>query len=249
MRDPYLYEDCNILRNKKGIKDASMLDKAETEYACCSLRELALTPLPGSYDFSHYCAMHRFIFQDLYDWAGIPRTVPMEKEEAVLGYMSIEYAQPERIRAEGEAVLQRMNRREWDKMDLPTQAKYLAADTADLWKVHSFREGNTRTTITFICQFADSHNMPIDRELFERNPGYVRNALVAATAVFADADLRKPEYLEKIIRDGLERAADRREPQDKTMSLDEWRDMIKQERGQGRQTGSAPRSRTTEKDR
>ncbi|MDE7200323.1 MAG: hypothetical protein K2O91_00085 [Lachnospiraceae bacterium] len=47
--------------------------------------------------------------------------------------------------------------------------------------------------------------MPIDRKLFEENPIYTRNALVAASAVFKDADFRKPEYLVKIIRDGLER--------------------------------------------
>lgn len=250
MRDPYFYDDCEVLKNKLDIRDAKQLDRAETDISCNAIHRLAVSPLPGNYDFAHFCEMHRHIFHALYEWAGSPRTVPMEKAEAVLGYMSIEYAQPERISAEGEAVLKRMNSREWGKMDLPTQAKFLAADTADLWKVHSFREGNTRTTITFMCQFADSHYMPIERELFEKNAHYVRNALVAATAVFADADFRKPEFLEKIVRDGLERGAYRRKPekpQDKARSLDEWREVIRQDREkQGRTPGAGKGARQKE---
>ena len=45
----------------------------------------------------------------------------------------------------------------------------------------------------------------MDRALFEQNAAYMRNALVAATAIFADGDFRKPEYLYRIIKDSLER--------------------------------------------
>lgn len=226
MRDPYLYSDCDVLINKLGIKDAPLLDIAEVELSCNAIAELAETPLPGNYDFGHLCEMHRHIFQDLYDWAGVPRTVPIEKAEDILGYMSIQYAQPDAIGHEAESVLARMNGREWGSMDISEQAKALAQDMADLWKVHCFREGNTRTTVTFVCQFADAHGMPIDRELLKRNAAYTRKALVAASAVFQDADFRKPEYLIRIIRDGLERGASQRkreEPaEDKTRTLDEW---------------------------
>lgn len=129
----------------------------------------------------------------------------MEKQEAILGYMSIEYAQPEEIAEQTGYVLDRMNRRNWGEMDISEQAEFLSQDMADLWKVHCFREGNTRVTITFVCQFADDHGMPIDRKLFEENAGYTRIALVGASAVFQDADFRKMEYLVKIVRDSLER--------------------------------------------
>lgn len=127
----------------------------------------------------------------------------MEKEEALLGYMSIDYAEPHEIEKQTDAILKKMNSRNWLDMSLDEQAEKLAQDTADLWKIHCFREGNTRTTITFICQFADSHGMPIDRTLFEQNAIYTRNALVAACAIFKDGDFRKSEYLINIIKDGL----------------------------------------------
>ena len=73
-----------------------------------------------------------------------------------------------------------------------------------LWKVHPFREGNTRTTITFFCQYADAIGLKINRELFEKNSRYVRMALVAYNAYFADgSNFSKREYLEKIVYDAM----------------------------------------------
>lgn len=203
MRDPYFFDDCDILKNKLGIKDSDKLEQAEVEFSCARIHDLAYSPLLGNYDLAHYCKMHKYIFSDLYEWAGQLRTVSVEKEEALLGYMSIDYAEPHDIEKQTDAILKKMNSRNWLDMSLDEQAEKLAQDTADLWKIHCFREGNTRTTITFICQFADSHGMPIDRTLFEQNAIYTRNALVAACAIFKDGDFRKSEYLINIIKDGL----------------------------------------------
>ena len=72
---------------------------------------------------------------------------------------------------------------------------------------HIFGEGNTRTTITFICQFSESKGIPLDRVLFEKNAAYVRSALVAASAIFHDGDFRKSEYLIRIVTDALKRGS------------------------------------------
>lgn len=225
MRDPYLYSDCDVLKNKLDIKEAQVLDNAEVEFSCNALYEISINPLPGKYDFNHFCQFHARIFQDVYEWAGTPRTIPMEKSEEVLGHMSIEYALPENIETEAEKVLQRMNGRNWKNMSIEEQAVNLAKDMADLWKVHCFREGNTRTTVTFVCQFADEHDMPIVRKLFEEHSAYTRNALVAASAIFDDADFRKPEYLINIIEDGLRQGQSKRQ-----QSMDEWENEIAKER-------------------
>jgi len=205
MFDPYLYDDCPVLKNILGIKDGDLLDKAEVEFSCNAIHDLLTNPIQGVYDFAHLCRFHASIFGDVYDWAGQSRTVPIEKQEAVLGYMSIEYAKPQEIEAEATTVLQRLNTTNWNKMSLDEQAKALSTGLADLWKVHPFREGNTRTTVTFICQFAESRGLSLDRTLFEQNAAYLRSALVAATAIFHDGDFRKPEYLIRIVTDSLER--------------------------------------------
>ena len=49
MRDPYLYDDIPVLRNKLGIRNQNLLDNAEADYVVYRLKDLALTPLSGDY--------------------------------------------------------------------------------------------------------------------------------------------------------------------------------------------------------
>ncbi|MFV0504171.1 MAG: Fic/DOC family protein [Lachnospirales bacterium] len=229
MIDPYCYENSDVLKNKLGIKDGAELDRAEVDFSCNAIHELSISPLDGKYDFEHFCNFHAYIFKDIYEWAGEPRTVEMEKAEAVLGYMSIEYTKPKEINDTASAVLKKMNEKNWGEMSLEEQAKNLSSGMADLWKVHSFREGNTRTTITFVCQFADSKGMFMDRELFEKHSAYTRNALVAASAIFKDGDFRKTEFLYNIVKDSLENGQKNRQ-QEKLMGIGDWKSQIAQMR-------------------
>ena len=70
MSDPYLYEDTDVLKNKLDIKEQSLLDDAEADYVVYRLKELAMNPLEGKYDLEHLMEMHRYTFQDIYEWAG-----------------------------------------------------------------------------------------------------------------------------------------------------------------------------------
>jgi cell filamentation protein len=85
MHDPYLYKDVPVLINKLGIKDQKLLDNAEADYVVYRLKDLALNPLSGDYHTSHLLRMHEYIFQDIFEWAGQPRTISIYKEEDVLG--------------------------------------------------------------------------------------------------------------------------------------------------------------------
>lgn len=69
----------------------------------------------------------------------------------------------------------------------------------DLWRVHPFREGNTRTVSVFMKLFAQHHNLSFNAELLSNNAGYLRNALVMA----AINEVPDPTYLHKIINDAL----------------------------------------------
>ena len=115
-------------------------------------------------------------------------------------------------------------------MGLDEKVNAFSEDMADLWKVHCFREGNTRTTVIFCCDFAEAHGFPMDRDLLANNSKYVRNSLVAASAIFSDlGDLRQPEHLRVIIKDSMQRGAAlaKQNPQ---MSMDNWKDQIAQEK-------------------
>ena len=97
-----------------------------------------------------------------------------------------------------------MREKEWDAFNHEELANQFCDSLAALWKIHPFREGNTRTTITFCCQFIEAQGIMINRKLFEENAGYVRTALVAYNAFFSDgSDFSKKEYLYKIVYDAL----------------------------------------------
>jgi len=48
-------------------------------------------------------------------------------------------------------------------------------------KTHAFREGNTKTTITFFMQYAKDHGFPLKEKLISDNIKYVRDSLIAAS--------------------------------------------------------------------
>lgn len=204
MRDPYLYEDSDVLRNKLDIKEQSLLNNAEADYVTFRLKDLALNPLRGDYHTAHFLNMHRYIFQDIFEWAGMPRTINIYKEEGILQGQSIEYSDTFDIVDDIHFVLQDMRNKQWNAFSRQKLAEEFCDSLARLWKIHPFREGNTRTTVTFCCQFADEMGFPVNRELFENNAAYVRTALVAYNAFFSDgADFSKREYLQQIVYDAL----------------------------------------------
>lgn len=204
MRDPYLYEDTDVLKNKLDIIEQDLLDDAEADYVVYRLKELAMNPLKGEYDIAHLMEMHRYTFQDLYDWAGKARVISIYKEEDILGGQSIEYSDPFDIATDINHVLLDMREKKWKDMDLNTASLEFCDSLAKLWKIHPFREGNTRVTVTFMCQYADEIGFHINRKLFEDNSRYVRTALVAYNAYFLDgSNFAKKEYLEKIVKDAF----------------------------------------------
>ncbi|MBD5509505.1 MAG: hypothetical protein HDR05_16060 [Lachnospiraceae bacterium] len=204
MRDIYLYEDCGVLKNLMNIKDKKILEDAEADYVTYRLKEIAIDPLPGAYDYEHLLRVHRYIFQDIYEWAGQSRELNIYKEEPVLGGLSIDYSDRMDILRDVENVLAEMTKKPWKNMILHEAAVQFADSLAKLWRIHPFREGNTRTIVTFCCQYADEIGLTPNRKLFEDNAQYVRTALVAYNAVFDDlGDLSKKEYLIKIVEDAI----------------------------------------------
>ena len=204
MRDIYLYEDCPVLINKLAIKKQEELEAAEADYVTYRLKNLAMNPLPGKYDYDNFLEMHYYIFQDIYDWAGQQRKLNIYKEEPVLGGISVNYSDVFDIAKDATFALNEMTSINWNRLSQEEKAKKFSESLAKIWKVHCFREGNTRTAITFCCQYADEMGFTINRKLFEENSQYVRTALVAYNAVFDDlGDLSKKEYLERIVFDAI----------------------------------------------
>lgn len=206
--DPYVYPNTDILRNKFGVREPDLLEKIEADYTSMRLREIVEKPISGKFDFSHLCAVHKYIFQDIYDWAGSTRSINIEKAEPVLGGISIEYSIFQDILKNTTTVLTQLQKKSWEQLSGAVRAKTFSKHLAGLWKIHPFRDGNTRTIITFYCQFADFRGFKLDMQLLEENSVFLRNSLVAAAASFHDlGNMAKPQYLDEIIEDAIERGS------------------------------------------
>ena len=66
-----------------------------------------------------------------------------------------------------------------------------------LWSIHPFREGNTRTCITFMWHYLKGKGVDFQVALLRNNPMYVRESLVMA-------NYDQKEYLQRIISDALQ---------------------------------------------
>lgn len=85
----YCYPNSIVLKNKFNIKDGAELELAEKEYTSLSIAEIKVTPLKGGMDLKHLQNIHKYIFNDIYDWAGELRSVNISKGTSFCNYMYI----------------------------------------------------------------------------------------------------------------------------------------------------------------
>lgn len=202
MKDPYVYEDTGTLKNKLGIKDYEQLRQAEADISFVKLLDVDDNVDCRKFDLEYVKNIHKYVLGDIYEWAGELRTVPMEKPEEVLGGDTVRYAYPKEIIFKAENCLNELNRINWNVKELDDKAMTFTKLIAELWQVHPFRDGNTRTIVTYAFRFAQEHGFKMDRSLLLDNFTYVRRAFVKAS----DGQYSEYEYLYKIIKDSIERA-------------------------------------------
>lgn len=194
MKDPYTYEN-GVLINRLGIKDEVRLKRAEADITFSKL----LTAYTTDFSYEGLLKLHKHILGDIYPFAGEIRQIPIEKSEPILGGDTVRYSFPGEIKAHGEAAIKELNCKDWFKLNTDETVKEFSKLTAKLWQVHPFREGNTRTIITFVSEFAKVKDFELDINLLRQNSSYVRNALVKAS----DGQYAETRYLENIIKDSI----------------------------------------------
>ena len=198
MRDPYLYDDVNVLKNLAYIKDAELLRTAEAD-----ITGLAMAAI---YDYKYdkfntetLQDIQQNIFGQIYDWAGEFRTIQMVKYEDVLGGDTVRYAYPKEIKKQLNETMKEISKLKRTGDNDKDIVFKLVRIIASIWQTHPFREGNTRTVIVFAVLLAKSLGFEVEHELFKTNAAYVRNALVwASQGIYS-----KYEYLERIFIDAI----------------------------------------------
>ncbi len=198
MFDPYIYNDISVLINKLDIKNEEILDIIEAEQ---SRANMMLLYNKGFNNFSPdgLCEIHKYLFGDLYDWAGKYRIINIEKREAILGGRSVWYSNDEKIHDDLESAFNEINKIKWENISKEEFVHQLSILFPRIWQVHPFREGNTRTVVMMMTFFIESHGYYMDQELMAASAGYVRNSFVMASL----DQFSEYEHLERILLDAI----------------------------------------------
>ena len=75
----YCYPDSDVLKNRMGIRDKEQLGRLEKRLTMLRILELVDKPIHGKFDLKHLQSIHKYIFQDVYEWAGRLRKVDIAK--------------------------------------------------------------------------------------------------------------------------------------------------------------------------
>lgn len=200
MKDPYYFDDCQVLRNKLNIKDAAALEQAESNITAVRAATVDIATKSIPFSFKRLKAIHKHLFEPVYNWAGQPRLINIEKPEKVLAGMSVDYGDYHSLEKMAEQAISAMNKINWKELKMDERAEKFSKSIAAIWKTHAFREGNTRTVMTFAKQFGDAHGFLIDGSLFQKHAAFTRNALVMASI----GEYSEYQHLTNIMRDAME---------------------------------------------
>jgi len=200
--DPYVYPQTTVLKNKLNITDEQQLVTIEAQLVIAGILDIeSITSSIDVDDFISLKKIHYHLFHMLYEWAGEFRSINIYKSEKVLNGLSISYSDFLEIETDLLGIFKWSATANWNMAN-----QYLLEDFSklmtDIWRVHPFREGNTRTVSIFMKLFADVKGLAFNEQLLSQNAGYLRNALVMAAVEEAPEE----EYLYKIVGDALSSA-------------------------------------------
>ncbi len=149
--DTYLDPVSGVLKNRFGIVDAAILEIAEADLVAARSRELAQNPLPGHFDLKHLQAIHRYLFGDLYDWAGELRTVDISKNDHL-------FAHHAHIASAARSIFEQLTREaHLAGLDAEAFSSRAAYYFGEINALHPFREGNGRAQREFISHLAHAN--------------------------------------------------------------------------------------------
>lgn len=129
-----------------------------------------------SVDYLKY--VHKYLFQDVYEFAGEFRKVDFSKHERILNNDSVAYGDHKLLEQSLDYDITLEKNKNYKGMNIVDVINNITDFSSRIWQIHPFREGNTRTTALFIEKYLVSLGYNVDNTLFKDKSVYFRNALV-----------------------------------------------------------------------
>ena len=157
-------------------------------------------------DFSAkgYIALHRRIFEGVFKHAGKVRDYNITKKEWVLDGDTVHYLNWEDLHRALDYDIEQERQFIYKGLTTDQLIKHIAHFVSNIWQIHAFGEGNTRTTAVFAILSLRDLGYKVENDMFAQHSWYFRNALVRANYRNAVEGIDyAPEYLERFFRNLL----------------------------------------------
>ena len=175
----------------------------EADMASANIRRL-LTEQTFAFTLVGLTSIHHRIFKGVFPFAGKIRDYNITKKEWVLRGDTVLYVSAPDIRRAIEYDLAQERQFDYSGVDRGGMVSHIARFVSDLWQIHPFAEGNTRTTAVFTILYLRSMGFDVTNDLFANHAWYFRNALVRANYQNVQKGImRNTDYLERFFRNLL----------------------------------------------
>lgn len=124
--------------------------------------------------------IHKRLFTGIYDSAGKYRDYNFTKKEWILNDDTVTYSSYETLKETIEYDFEQERKFSYKDLSLDETISHLCRFISNIWQVHPFCEGNTRTTAVFLIKYLRTFGFNVNAEIFADNSWYFRNALVRA---------------------------------------------------------------------
>ena len=148
--------------------------------------------------------IHKTLFDGVLEHPGQLRTYNFSKKEWVLDGASVTYGDFRDLEMTLQYDFDAEKRFDYSRLSMDETIERLAVFIANLWQIHVFEEGNTRTTAVFAIKYLRSLGFDVTNDTFAKNAWYFRNALVRANYTNIQKGIYEDRsYLIKFLRNLL----------------------------------------------
>lgn len=165
-----------VLDNRKKAENSSF---EEADKVAVRITEI-LSEKSFNFNIIELLNIHKRLFTGIYKQAGQIRDYNFTKDEWILNGDTVIYSSYETIKATLEYDFEQERNFSYKDLSLEESIKHLCRFTSNIWQVHPFCEGNTRTTAVFIIKYLRTFGFNLNDDVFKENSFYFRNSLVRA---------------------------------------------------------------------
>ncbi len=169
----------NYYKSKAVRTDVEKERAEEADKVSARIAEL-LGEKAFSFTPNELVRIHKHLFTGIYKFAGQIRDYNITKSEWVLDGETVQYASAFSIMDTIEYDITQERNFSYEGLTVEQSISHICRFIANLWQIHPFGEGNTRTTAVFLMKYLSNFGFKINNEAFAKNSWYFRNALVRA---------------------------------------------------------------------